>query len=111
MNAGAINARRGVLLLVACLQMSASAATERSSDIGATDVLYATASEWQQATMKRKVALSAAFMRIFCTDTRMPPERLATCLDTDGKREPVFERAIACSRTIIRSDFAVDVSR
>jgi hypothetical protein len=100
-----------IVLLVACFQVSAAAAAERSTAAGATDVLYATASEWQRSNAERKLALSEAFMRIFCTDIRMPPERLITCLDADGKLEPVFERAIACSTAITRSDLAVDVSR
>jgi len=106
-----INARRAaILLLVACFPITAAAATDRS-DVGVTDVLYVTASEWQQLPPARKIALSAAFMRIFCTDVRMPPERLVACLDKDGKAEPVFERAIACSAAIVRSDLAVDASR
>ena len=111
MNTGASNVRRAVVLLVACFQMSAAAATEYAPDVGVTDVLYASASEWQQSTAERKVSLSAAFLRIFSTDIRMPPERLVACLDTDGKREPVFERAIACSAAIVRSDLVFKVSR
>jgi hypothetical protein len=106
MNTGASNLRRTVILLVACFQVSVAVATERSPDIGVTDVLYASALDWQQSTAERKSALSAAFMRIFCTDIRMPAERLVACLDTDGKREPVFERAIACSAAIVRSDLS-----
>ena len=106
-----INARRAaILLLVACFSITAAAATDRS-DVGVTDVLYVTASEWQQLPPARKIALSAAFMRIFCTDVRMPLERLVACLDKDSKAEPVFERAIACSAAIVRSDLAVDASR
>ena len=65
MNTGASNVRRAVVLLVACFQMSAAAATEYAPDVGVTDVLYASASEWQQSTAERKISLSAAFMRIF----------------------------------------------
>ena len=68
MNTGASNVRRAVVLLVACFPMSAAAATEYAPDVGVTDVLYASASEWQQSTAERKISLSAAFMRIFCTD-------------------------------------------
>jgi hypothetical protein len=110
MKFGEGNVRRAVLLLAACFPITAAAATDRS-DVGVTDVLYVTASEWQQSTPERKIALSAAFMRIFCTDIRMPPERLVACLDKDGKTEPVFERAIACSAAIVRSDLAADASR
>jgi hypothetical protein len=65
MNTGASNLRRTVILLVACFQVSVAVATERSPDIGVTDVLYASALDWQQSTAERKSALSAAFMRIF----------------------------------------------
>jgi hypothetical protein len=106
MNTGAGNLRSAVILLVACFQVSAAVATERSRDIGVTDVLYASALDWQQSTAERKIALAAAFMRIFCTDIRMSAERLVACLDTDAKRERVFERAIACSAAIVRSDLS-----
>jgi len=90
MNTRARNAGRAALLLfVLCFQMGAAAATD-APDLGVTDVLYASASEWQQSTAERKISLSAAFMQIFCTDIRMPPERLVACLDTDGKWDPVF---------------------
>ena len=91
--------------------MNTGASNVRRAVVGVTDVLYASASEWQQSTAERKISLSAAFMRIFCTDIRMAPERLVACLDTDGKREPVFERAIACSAAIVRSDLVFEVSR
>jgi hypothetical protein len=106
MNTAASNLRCAVILLVSCFQVSAAVATERSPEIGVTDVLYASALDWKQSTAERKIALSAAFMRIFCTDIRMPPERLVACLETDGKRELVFERAIACSAAIVRSDLS-----
>ena len=60
MNTGASNVRRAVVLLVACFQMSAAAATEYAPDVGVTDVLYASASEWQQSTAERKISLSAS---------------------------------------------------
>ena len=96
--------RRAMKTLFAAAVMANAniAAIAASPDVGATDVLYTEAGDWQQSSPEKKLALSAAFMRIFCTDARMAPERLVFCLDHDGLHAPVFERAIACSAALSR---------
>jgi hypothetical protein len=102
---------RHLLFLLGVCVPTMAGATDRSNEIGVTDVLYLTSSEWKQSPPERKIALSAAFMSIFCTDGRMPPRRLVACLDADGETGPVFQRAMACSALIVRSDLAVGASR
>ncbi len=95
--------RRAVTtLLVATLMANIGVATAASAHIGATDILYMDAAGWQRAPLQDKLALSAAFMRIFCTDIKMTPEDLVSCLDHDGRSGAVFERAIACSASLSR---------
>ena len=96
--------RRATWALIAAALMANVniAAIAASAEVGATDVLYLEAADWRQSPPEKKLALSAAFMRIFCTDTRMAPERLVFCLDHDGRSDPVFERAITCSAVLSR---------
>jgi len=96
--------RRAAKALFAVVVMANAdiTAMAASPEIGATDVLYMEAADWQRSSPEKKLALSAAFMRIFCTDARMAPERLSFCLDHDGRLAPVFERAIDCSAALSR---------
>ena len=59
-------------------------------------MLYLEASDWRAADKTEKDGLASAFMRVFCTDLRMPPSALVACLDSDGDQGRVYERAIAC---------------
>ena len=94
--------RAATTLLAATLIADISVAMAASASVGAADILYMDAADWQHAPPQDKLALSAAFMRIFCTDIRMTPENLVSCLDRDGRSGSVFERAIACSASLSR---------
>lgn len=65
-----------------------------------TSLLYLGPKEWRDQSAPRKIALAADFMRIFCADPAMSPASLADCLDRDGARDALFERAIACASAI-----------
>ncbi len=85
------------LALASPLAVAKPTLATEAATIGETDILYLDAAGWRAASPQRRLALSAAFMRIFCTDQRMPPERIAGCLDRDGQEGPIFERALACA--------------
>jgi hypothetical protein len=53
------------------------------------------------AALERKLALSAAFMRIFCTDQRMAASALVGWMDRDARPGAVFEQAMACAAEIV----------
>ncbi|RVU18114.1 hypothetical protein [Methylobacterium oryzihabitans] len=65
-------------------------------------ILYLDAAGWRAASPERRLALASAFMRIFCTDLRMPASALADCLDRDGGSGPVLDRALACNAALSR---------
>lgn len=95
---------RAARTLLASLLIASAGSPLAAGDanIGATDILYMQAADWHQLQPERKLALSEAFMRIFCTDGRMAPESLMLCLDHDARRDRVFERAIDCAASLSR---------
>jgi hypothetical protein len=104
---GAIVIAAGVLAVAAGHGTTPAAATDKAApsdgeDAAADDsaILYLDSSEWRRAAPGRKLSLSAAFMRIFCTDQRMPASALVACLDRDAGPGAVFEQAMACAGEI-----------
>ncbi|MBR0798979.1 hypothetical protein JQ615_26680 [Bradyrhizobium jicamae] len=81
-------------LLVAEPTARAGAVSEDES------LLYLDHADWQKQPAQRKLALTADFMRIFCTDQTMSAASLADCLDHDTANGAMFERAIACASAI-----------
>ena len=81
---------KGVLFAILSLtQLAVAEAPAIASEVGATDVLYLGGSDWLRSDPERKLALAAAFMRIFCTEPRMSVDRLVICLDNDRRTDAV----------------------
>jgi hypothetical protein len=81
---------------VAPLEHNAKKGHALRGRIDLNQMLYLEASDWRAADETEKYALASTFMRVFCTDLRMPPSALVACLDSDGDQGRVYERAIAC---------------
>ena len=63
-------------------------------------MLYMTGDDWTRATRAEKLVLSADFMRVFCVQPTMSPERLAECLDVPARGSAPFEKALACIKAL-----------
>ena len=63
-------------------------------------MLYMTSADWTRATRAEKLVLSADFMRVFCVQPTMSPERLAECLDVPARGSAPFEKALACIKAL-----------
>ena len=81
---------------MAPLEHNASNGHALRGRIDLNQMLCLEASDWRAADETEKYALASTFMRVFCTDLRMPPSALVACLDSDGDQGRVYERAIAC---------------
>ena len=63
-------------------------------------LLYMTRADWTRATRAERLVLSADFMRVFCVQPTMSPERLADCLDEPAGNPMPFDKALACIKAL-----------
>lgn len=93
-----------LLLSAGLLATDSGAAAGAPGEPQAQSISFMTVRDWQRSSDADKIMLSSDFMRVFCISPTMAPKRLADCLDSQPGMDPLFERAIDCSKRIGEAD-------